>query len=101
MPSHYFYPISAWATDSVNTGATGANFVPLNSHNCDEVTIINPGVGLDIQSVNQDANGNFVSIAANSGITIQVVANSLEVLIRRTDKSNTASAVQYIWRKYK
>jgi hypothetical protein len=78
MPAHYFLPISAWGVNnSVSTHASGGGFTALPSILCDEVTIVNPGVAIDITCASTDAPGQFVTIAANSGITLNVVANAV------------------------
>jgi hypothetical protein len=102
MPQNFFNPISSWgANNSVNTGSPGSAFVSLPNIPADEVTIINPGVALDIACASTDAPGQFVTIGANSGIVINVVANAMEIQVRRNDKSATGTNVQFIWRKYK
>lgn len=99
-PSSRYHPTSTWDTDVVATGAASA-FIPLPSHQCDEVTIIvlAAGVGLDICQSNNPDPTKFVSIDAPSGITIPVAGDSVEIAVRRTDLSATPVNVRFIWRK--
>lgn len=97
-------PVSKWVTKGVQTSATGANFVQLPAQNCDEITIVNPSVGIDVQSPQGSPElgaNDFISIAANSGITLQVAGNAQEVLVRRTDQLGTQIYIKYIARQYR
>lgn len=97
-----FQPVSQWQVDHGPTSGAGSAFASLPSHECDEVTIINPSVAVDFQCYSQDPDANaFATIAANGGITIQVAANSREIMVRRNDVSNTPVQVKFIWRKYR
>ncbi len=94
----------SWGTNFVATSATGSTFVNLNEEIADEVTLVLPssGVGLDVLCAGQvQEPTKFVSIDAPSGFVIPLTGNAKEVMVRRTDLSNTPINVRYTWRKFR
>lgn len=98
-----------WGTDSVQTSATGASFVQLADHDCDEIEIFNPSstVQIDIitnasPALDQTTLKQFISPAIpGPGTLIPVTGNAKEISVRRTDLSNTRVFIGYIWRKFR
>lgn len=94
----------SWGTDFIATSASGAVFVNLNNEIADELTIMLPsgGVSIDVLCAGQYATQTkFVTVDAPSGLTLPLTGNTNEVLVRRTDNSNTPINVRYIWRKFR
>ena len=94
--------VQNWGTDIVATSASGATFVNLNEQICDEVTIFIPasGVAIDVICASKIATPTkFLTLDAPSGATFPVTANAKEIMVRRTDNSNTPFTVRYSWRK--
>lgn len=93
-----------WSTETKDTSASGEVFTTLGNFPCDEVVIYNPAAGtkLDIISANQYADDptKFVTIDAPSGATIPVAGYANEIMVRRSDLSDTPITVRYIWRKF-
>ncbi len=94
---------SSWSTETVATLAAGSTFVPLGDFPCDEVVIYNPatGVSLDVKQAGQGDATKFVTVDAPAGATIPVGGLASEVMVRRTDLSNTPTTVRFIWRKFR
>lgn len=93
-----------WGTDFTATSASGATFVNLTTHPADEVTILVPasGVALDILCAGQVAEPTkFVTVDAPSGVTISLCGDTKEIMVRRTDNSDTPVNVRFIWRKFR
>lgn len=102
MQGSRYVGAQTWGTDFVATSTTGSTFVNLNNEIADEVSIILPAgsVGIDVLCAGQYATPTkFVSIDAPSGFIIPLTGNANEVLVRRTDQSNTPINVRYTWRK--
>jgi hypothetical protein len=93
----------SWSTEIVDTSTSGEVFTPLGDFPCDEVVIYNPstGVSLDIKASNQPDDTKFVTIEAPSGATIPVGGLASEIMVRRTNLSDTPVTVHYIWRKFR
>lgn len=98
--------VQNWGTDIAATGASGAVFTPLPSHDCDEVQLIIPAalalsIDIQVQSNPPVYSTQIVTIDSPSGLVIQVTGNSLEIGVRRNDQSNTPASFGFIWRKYR
>jgi hypothetical protein len=93
-------PNGKWGTDRVQTSATGATFVTLPTHDCDEVLIVNSsGVALDLRAAGENSS-NGIKIPDAGSPTIPVSANAQEIQIRRNDQSGTQVYVGFIFRKF-
>ena len=89
----------SWSNDRVQTSASGATWVTLPNHDCDEVLIVNAsGVALDLRAHGGESNG--IKIGDGGSPSIPVSGNSAEIQIRRNDQSNTQVYVGFIFRKY-
>lgn len=91
-------PNGNWSTDSKQTSATGASFVTLPNHDCDEVLIVNAtGTALDLRASGDTGGG--IKVADGASLEIKVSGNSAEIQIRRTDQSNTQVTAGFVYRK--
>jgi hypothetical protein len=92
-------PNGKWGNDRVQTAASGATWVTLPNHDCDEVLIVNAsGTALDLRAAGGQADG--IKIPDAGSPSIPVSANSAEIQIRRNDQSNTQVYVGFIFRKH-
>lgn len=91
-------PNGQWSTDKVDTSVTGATFVSLPSHDCDEILIVNAtGYALEVRAAGST---DGVKIPDGSGAGFPMSGNSKEAQVRRFDQSNTPVSVRFIWRKF-
>lgn len=91
-------PNGKWGTDRVQTSASGASFVNLPDHDCDEVLVVNSsGTALDLRASGESGAG--ILIPDGGAPTIPVSANAKEIQIRRNDQSDTQVYVGFIFRK--
>lgn len=92
-------PNGKWGTDRVQTSASGATWVTLPNHDCDEVLIVNSsGVALDLRASGESSSG--IKIPDAGSPVIPVSANSAEVQIRRNDLGAAQVHVGFIFRKH-
>ncbi len=85
---------SSWGTDTINTAGSGTGYTALGSHAAGRVLIVNPSVALDVRKVGGTSP---VTMAANSGLELSVIANANEIEVRRNDLSVTPVAVNFVF----
>jgi hypothetical protein len=83
--------------DSVQTSATGANYVTLTTNPARVIHIINDS-GTTIE-VRQNAAGVTVPIASGTGFSFFGIYNANELSLRRVDVSGTQVTLKYRWER--
>lgn len=86
---------SASGYGSVQTSATGANFVALSQQVAGSVTIINnTGTTLDIS---KDGGTTKIQLPTAASFCVNFITDANQVSIRRADVSNTQVTAYYEW----
>lgn len=92
--------IQSHGGDSVLTVVAGTTFVNLADHICNEVTIVNPSVDIDILPFGSDPSNGYVTAASGSGLTIPISGNAQELGVRRNDQTGTPTRIRFLYRKW-
>lgn len=77
---------------TVQTSATGANWVALTAQACNQVTISND-TGTDLQV--KDATGNAFTVFASTYFPFFGILDASDLSVRRKDQSNTQVTASY------
>lgn len=86
---------SASGYGSATTSATGTNYVTLTDQVAGSITIINStGVTLD---VSKDGGATKIQIPTGASFCVNFIQNANQVVIRRSDTSNTQVTTYYQW----
>lgn len=93
--------IQSHGGDSVLTVVAGSSFIPLPTHDCNEVSIVNEtGVSLDVLPYGADPTTGFVTISSPSGLTLPICQDAAEYSVRRNDLAGTITRVRFLFRKW-
>jgi hypothetical protein len=81
------------AYSSVQTSATGSNYVTLAAAIAGSVTFIN-NTGTTI-NVSKDGGTNFMQIPTGASFCVDFIQNTNQVSVKRADNSNTQVTIYY------
>lgn len=98
IPKSYAVGPSASDIDDAQTAATGANWVQLADHACQQVSFIND-TGFTIL-VRYGTAAKSMPLPDGSGYTFRGLASSNGLQIKRKDSSNTQVTISYNWEKF-